>query len=157
MEEHIRHSNLIEGIDDPEQDQQSLRAWEWLEKEKHISHGMIQALQGQITHGHLEPQYVGVYRPIQVYVGSHIPPAPAMVPSMMYSWGMNMNNDWKTLDPKMMHVQFETIHPFVDGNGRTGRMLMWWHQKKLNQFPTLIKVENRQEYYQWFKRGHHAD
>lgn len=57
----------------------------------------------------------------------------------------------------IMHYQFESIHPFYDGNGRTGRMLinlMLIH----NDFPTLI-VENRKrkQYYQVLSIAHKAD
>lgn len=38
----------------------------------------------------------------------------------------------------------------VDGNGRTGRMLMWWQEIQQGKEPTLITFNNRREYYDWF-------
>lgn len=151
MEEHIRQSNLIEGIDSPEEDRRSLRAWNWLIKQPYIGTPELKELQRRITLKSLEKRYQGVYRPIQVYVGNHIPPAPALVPSMMFTWLTHLYQDWKTLSPQLLHIQFESIHPFVDGNGRTGRMLMWWHEIKQGKEPTLIKADERQEYYKWFR------
>jgi Fic family protein len=49
--------------------------------------------------------------------------------------------------PWVNHVGFETIHPFADGNGRTGRMLMWWQEVQAGQTPTLFKAADRQRYY----------
>ena len=62
---------------------------------------------------------------------------------------------WQELEPKDMHVRFEKIHPFVDGNGRTGRMLMWLHEYWLGREPTLIRSNeaDRHYYYQWFREA----
>jgi Fic family protein len=58
---------------------------------------------------------------------------------------------------KEHHIKFEHIHPFVDFNGRTGRMLMNWERLQVG-LPMLIihadwpKVNGEQmEYYDWFK------
>ncbi len=60
--------------------------------------------------------------------------------------------DGKERYSKMLHVEYERIHPFVDGNGRTGRMFMnWWRMK--NGLPVLVihEGEEQMDYYQWFK------
>ncbi len=53
---------------------------------------------------------------------------------------------------KNSHIFFEKLHPFEDGNGRTGRILM--NLQKLNEeLPLLIihEGEEQMEYYKWFK------
>ena len=53
---------------------------------------------------------------------------------------------------KTLHVKYEKIHPFVDGNGRTGRIFMnWWRIK--NNLPILVIHEGKEQmdYYKWFK------
>jgi Fic family protein len=147
MEQHIRESNLIEGIDDPKADKQSMKAWKWLETRVGINEQVLLELHKRITAGQLPESESGHFRTIQVYVGNHTPPLAFIVPERVDAWLRNFMLD----TPKSAHVAFEIIHPFVDGNGRTGRMLMWWHELKLGQKPTLLLNENKQDYYKWFK------
>lgn len=44
------------------------------------------------------------------------------------------------------HISFERIHPFADGNGRVGRLLMTYQAIKNNYLPPLITNDHRQEY-----------
>lgn len=150
MEQHIRQSNLIEGIDSRHEDELSLYAWAWLCEQETISQPVVLELHRLITCNQLPKAESGHYREIQVYVGWHVPPAPVIAKAEMYGWITGLMERWQDLDPKDMHVRFEKIHPFVDGNGRTGRMLMWWHEKKLGRQPTLITFKESKDYYQWF-------
>jgi len=59
-------------------------------------------------------------------------------------------SDEKYKEIQKAHIEFENIHPFVDGNGRIGRMLMNWQALKAWLDPIVIKVEDRFEYYKWF-------
>ena len=54
---------------------------------------------------------------------------------------------------KQWHIKFEEIHPFEDGNGRTGRILMNIQRLKIG-LPLLIIHEGKEqmEYYKWFKK-----
>lgn len=56
----------------------------------------------------------------------YTPPDPAVIADKIKDWEKFVNNN-QTLDPlvimALMHYQFEAIHPFADGNGRTGRIL----------------------------------
>lgn len=151
MAEHIRQSNLIEGYDDPEFDKQSMKAWKFLARQEAIDRAVVQTLQKTIVESQddLSPMERGQYRYAQVWVGDHQPPNALRIPELMESWLNNMAF-YSDHTPKELHVEFEKIHPFVDGNGRTGRMLMWWHELKLGLEPTLIKASERQEYYKWF-------
>jgi len=160
MQEHIRHSNLIEGIDSPDEDLLSMAAWEWLigtvgHKPGTMSITVILNLHKLITVNQLPPHECGQFRQIQVYVGNHIPPSGEIMQAEIYGWGMDMIQRWQELEPKDMHVRFEKIHPFVDGNGRTGRMLMWLHEYWLGREPTLIRSNeaDRHYYYQWFREA----
>lgn len=156
MDEHIRESNLIEGIDSAEEDRRSLRAWNWALGNidmMFFATGHVLELHRRITLKQLPKHERGSWRTIQVYVGDHTPPAPAFVVSQISGYLNNLRANYKTLDPRMMHVAFETIHPFVDGNGRTGRMLMWLHEIQQGKEPTLIEHSKRADYYLWFRRG----
>ncbi|MEY2562208.1 MAG: hypothetical protein QOH88_401 [Verrucomicrobiota bacterium] len=71
----------------------------------------------------------GQYRTIRVRVGSYVPPAPERVRPMMsdlLEWWNKHEQISPILSSAIVHHQFETIHPFADGNGRTGRMLSLW-------------------------------
>ncbi len=72
----------------------------------------------------------GSYRKIRVRVGPHIPPLPDEVSGLMFELLEWWNKDAVTLSPVLssaiLHYRFEDIHPFADGNGRTGRALALW-------------------------------
>ena len=53
-----------------------------------------------------------------------------------------------------VHVDFVGIHPFVDGNGRTSRLLMNLELIKHGFPPAIIKVQNRLEYYKALDTAH---
>lgn len=51
----------------------------------------------------------------------------------------------------MFHLKFETIHPFIDGNGRTGRLILNFELMKSGFVPINIKYKDRRRYYDAFK------
>lgn len=79
---------------------------------------------------------------------------------------MNLLIKWyqknkKTLHPLILaaifHEKFERIHPFYDGNGRTGRMLINLILLRNNLPPLIIKNKTRKDYYKVLSLGHRAD
>lgn len=72
----------------------------------------------------------GCYRTIGVRVGSFVPPNPKDVSGLMFELLEWWNNRAAELSPVLssaiLHYRFEAIHPFADGNGRTGRALALW-------------------------------
>jgi len=151
MAEHIRQSNLIENIDDPAEDAQSMLAWQFLSEQAMISQPALMDLHHLITKNQLGKTESGQYRKVNVSVGGYLAPEPFMAMQLAYNWLYTMLYYWKSTDPIEMHVKFEKIHPFVDGNGRTGRMLLWWHQIMQGEEPTMFKFEERYKYYELFK------
>ncbi|MBC8040573.1 MAG: Fic family protein [Opitutaceae bacterium] len=72
----------------------------------------------------------GRYRTIAVRVGRYVPPAPADVSGLMFElldwWNKRSAELSPVLSSAILHYRFEAIHPFADGNGRTGRALALW-------------------------------
>lgn len=54
----------------------------------------------------------------------------------------------------MLHVIFVGIHPFINGNGRTSRLLLNLELMKESYPPVIIKVENRLNYYEALDKAH---
>jgi Fic family protein len=72
----------------------------------------------------------GSYRTIGVRVGKHFPPAADDVSALMFEllewWNKRATGLSPVLSSAILHYRFEHIHPFADGNGRTGRALALW-------------------------------
>ncbi len=98
----------------------------------------------------LEKQ-VGAYRDLQVYIrgAKFIPPKPTEAKKEMANLLRWYNKNKNKLHPLIVgayfHAAFESIHPFVDGNGRTGRLLMNFilhkHGYPMINIPNKIKLE----------------
>ena len=98
----------------------------------------------------------GEYRSIQNFIGpegctvetaTFIPPEPQLVDSCMSNLEKYINDPDDDLHPlvriSIIHAQFETIHPFLDGNGRIGRILipLYLYDVKLIDSPNLFISE----------------
>jgi Fic family protein len=85
-----------------------------------------------------------------------VPPPPQRLPELLSALERYMHVD-DDVDPLvrigLLHVQFETIHPYLDGNGRLGRLLITLlleHWRLLTEpllYPSLFLKQNRDEYY----------
>lgn len=84
-----------------------------------------------------EEKKPGVLRRSPVWIGSvgdtpstatFVPPLPDHLGPLLSDWEVFVNDDGRSMPPviqaALMHYQFETIHPFLDGNGRIGRLLI---------------------------------
>ena len=88
-----------------------------------------------------------------VRVGTHIAPAPEHIGRMMAAALSEYRNDEKTyfLDKiAKFHLEFEHIHPFVDGNGRIGRVIINYQLLRLGFSPVIILQKEKKTYYKAF-------
>ena len=65
----------------------------------------------------------------------------------------NYNHDEQDIFNKIAryHIEFEKIHPFEDGNGRTGRLLLNYELLKNNLPPVVISKEDRVKYFEFLR------
>lgn len=97
------------------------------------------------------------YRAVQVFIqgSEHIPPEPEKVPNLMMYYIYNYNRDEQDIFAKIAkyHIEFEKIHPFEDGNGRTGRLLLNYELLKNNLPPVVIAKEDRVKYFEFLRNN----
>ena len=97
------------------------------------------------------------YRKVQVFIrgSEHIPPTPEQIPNLMNYYIYNYTHDEQYIFNKIAryHIEFEKIHPFEDGNGRTGRLLLNYELLKNNIAPIVITKENRVKYFEFLKNN----
>jgi Fic family protein len=95
----------------------------------------------------------GTYRKINVIISGaqHKPPQSIEVASKMANFIKEYKQKKNTLHSielaAWVHIKFVGIHPFIDGNGRTSRLLMNLELIKAGYPPVIISVEDRLEYY----------
>ena len=67
----------------------------------------------------------------------------------------NYNHDEEDILTKIAryHIEFEKIHPFEDGNGRTGRLLLNYELLKNNIPPVVISKEERVKYFEFLRNN----
>jgi len=99
-------------------------------QKKAIRHEDILELHRLLADTVMDQGEAGRYRMIAVRVGKHVPPAATDVSGLMFEllewWNKKSVELSPVLSSAILHYQFEWIHPFADGNGRTGRALALW-------------------------------
>jgi len=148
LEEFLKESNAIENEFSVIAFEDALKAWNALILYDELTKENILETHNTLI-CRLEPSIAGRIRTVNVRVGYQIAPEPEKLEFMLEEL---LKLVPKTKDEiKKWHIAFEYIHPFGDGNGRTGRILMNWQRIK-NDLPMLIIHEGDEqfEYYKWF-------
>ncbi|MDR2529958.1 MAG: Fic family protein [Oscillospiraceae bacterium] len=98
----------------------------------------------------------GVYRgvPVTIAGAAHTPPQPYLIAPQLETLLADyaaMKRERHIIDAiAEFHLRFEGIHPFIDGNGRTGRLIMNFELIKAGYLPVNIKYADRRKYYDCF-------
>lgn len=101
----------------------------------------------------------GIYRrvPVTIMGAAQTPPQPYLVSTQMEQ--LILQNEQRSAlhiveRVSLFHLEFESIHPFIDGNGRTGRLLLNLELIKKGYPPINIKFGDRIRYYNCFTSYH---
>jgi Fic family protein len=90
----------------------------------------------------------GEFRTSDVRVGNHIGARPAFIPALVEDL-IKKNSAAMDLEKiAIFHAEYEIIHPFYDGNGRTGRMIMLKQCLEHNVKPFFVEEFSKNQYYQ---------
>jgi Fic family protein len=105
--------------------------------------------------GNINEDYAGRFRKPGEYVrvGTYIAPAPEKVESMIESILSYYNADSETYLVDRIaefHLAFESIHPFCDGNGRMGRVIVNYQFSRFGFPSIIIRNKGKREYYEAF-------
>ena len=155
IEIYAEQSNEIEGIyDNKVANNDYVTAWHELVDtlnnfEDPINPEVIKKAQERITwhQTDLERKFKGDYRTVGAWVGGRAGVQHELVEDYMNNWFLDHA---VPEDPLEAHVRFEKIHPFADGNGRTGRIIYWYQCLQQNKMPILFTSERRFDYYKLF-------
>jgi Fic family protein len=140
-----------------------------------VSLRLVRELHRQLMHNARASQYSdpGEFRRSQNWIGgthpgnaSFVPPPPAEMPSSLADLEKFIHAEDTIptiIKAGLIHAQFETIHPFLDGNGRTGRMLItiYLWQAGILEKPVLFLSsyfkKHQKQYYAKLKGYHNGE
>lgn len=149
--EFLLESNAIERVYDFDSLVQAMAAWNFLIERTKITPAIILKTHKMLMKNQdLEPKYKGAFRDIPVYIGGRIGLESSQIPEYIADWCGQVNRG--EIDSMAAHKVYEAIHPFADGNGRTGRMFMNWQRLTKTKEPLWIIHEGMEqmEYYKMF-------
>lgn len=149
MREHLEAINHKEAIEFLE---------ELINDNSELSEMDIKNIHALVLKG-IDDENAGRYRTENVIISgaSHIPPESVIVAELMEKL-IYRYDEWKEryhpiIVAALLHAEFVKIHPFIDGNGRTARLLMNFEAMKSGYPPIIIRTEQRHSYYDALDKG----
>lgn len=165
LKEFLRESNAIEQVVDEDSLKQAQYAWEYLISQPQLTVGAIlKTHKILMLHQNLQPNEKGYFRTVGVTIGGRHGMEWEIIREVIEQWVDIANEHVESYPPaereekiRNDHILYETIHPFVDGNGRTGRMFMNWQRVNAGLPLLIIHADyidlngEQRAYYKWFR------
>jgi Fic family protein len=129
----------------------TINAYKLLEQYKCYKQEDLLKAHSLLMRGILES--AGSFRTVRVVVGEHIPPIPMILPHLMdelFEW-LETSDEHPLIKSCVFHYEFEYIHPFLDGNGRIGRLwqsvILYQWRSIFSSLPTESLIRDNQKAY----------
>ncbi len=146
----LEESNHIEGEYRKEALEDAIAAWIFLRNENEINtYNLLEV--HRLLAQRIYPEIAGKFRKCRVWVGGREGSEWKDVPGLIDElFQRKQPKTWK--DIKRFHVDYEHIHPFLDLNGRSGRLLILKQCDMINLPMKIIHEKDRYDYYKWFQK-----
>ena len=154
VERFLYESNLIEREPSERAFIDAKIAWQYTRANKKLDVSNILEINGLLMKG-LNPRIAGKFRNCDVWIGGN---RKTFVSYRLFIEQLNevlrqlnkfkKNNE---CDARRLHIDFENVHPFEDGNGRVGRIIYNFYRLKSGLPLDIIYDAEKGEYYKWFK------
>jgi len=150
----LKESNAIEGEFSQKALEDSKRAWKFTKRYSgQMNIYFICQIHKRLMK-RLNPEIAGKIRDCDIWVGNRKGINPENIrEELRLLCNKGLYPDYTEEQIKTFHIQFEKIHPFRDGNGRTGRIILNWQRLKIELPLLLIHDRAKEDYYRWFKNG----
>lgn len=156
----LRESNNIEDEWDDKSLQDAILAWQYVRHQMILKTRHILTVHEILMNSRntIEAKDKGVFRNGPVWVGNREGRPWYAISNLIEEWLHRINErvinyeSFPDLEELIRndHVAYETIHPFFDGNGRTGRIFYNWERKRCNLPIEVIWEKEKNKYYEWF-------
>lgn len=145
--ETINHKEAIKYLENIIADKKDLT--EWTLRNLH-----------QLILKEIDDNNAGKYRKENVTISgaNHIPPNHVIVPELMQKLFIEYEKEWQRYHPVikacLLHGEFVKIHPFIDGNGRTARLILNFELMNHGYPPIIITKDKKAQYYEALDLAH---
>lgn len=157
----LQESNYIENVRDSQSLDQAVEAWKFISKQTELNiDNILDTQEILMRFQDIPPEDKGNFRTVAVFIAGREGKPWYAVDALIRAWLDKVNDLVKGVNVSFIrreelieehHIEFEKIHPFYDGNGRMGRILLNWERVRVGLPILVIREEDKEDYYMWFR------